>query len=218
MEDYTFRKATAGDIPFLAEVIIAAEKGSSTILGFSTLFNLPEERIKELIISMLEEEIDGCEFSLSSFYLATFNGVPVAGTSSWIEAHENPPSKLLKSNLLSYTFPRESFDFFRDKAPLLQGMTLERDPETLQFEYGFTSAEHRGKGLITFLLTEIMEQTKKNFPGIKKAQVQCFANNIPSVKQLSKLGFEVTRSVKSDDPGILKFLPFNEKLFLEKNI
>jgi len=216
MEEYTYRTANTEDIPFIADVIIAAEKGASTTLGFSTLFNIPEEKVKEFIVSMLEEEIDGCEFSLSSFHLVIFEGKPVVGVSSWVEAHDNLPSKILKSNLLSFTFPPENMEYFRTKAHLMQGMTVEREPETLQFEYGFTSREHRGKRVLFSLMEQIFAETKREFPEVKKAQVQCFSNNQPSINLLTNLGFEITRSVRTDNPEVLGVLPFNEKLLLEK--
>jgi hypothetical protein len=218
MEEYTYRKASTEDIPFIADVIIAAEKGASSTLGFSTLFNLSEEKVKEFIISMLEEEIDGCEFSLSSFNLVIFQGMPVVGVSSWIEAHDNPPSRILKSNLLSYTFPPENMDYFRTKAHLMQGMSVERDPETLQFEYGFTSKEYRGKKILFSLMEQLLSETKRDFPEVKKAQVQCFSNNQPSINLLTNLGFEITKSVRTDNPEVLGVLPFNEKLLLEKHL
>ena len=46
-------------------------------LSFSTLFGLEEDRVKPLIISLFEENIEGCEFSPSSYLIADYNGVPV---------------------------------------------------------------------------------------------------------------------------------------------
>lgn len=77
MNEYLIRKAKAADIPFLADVVIASEKGMSDNLSFTTLFNIPEDRAKELIINMFEEEIDGCELSLSSFIVTEYNGQPI---------------------------------------------------------------------------------------------------------------------------------------------
>ena len=80
MDGYLIRKAKTEDIPFLADVIIASEKGMSENLSFTTLFNIPEDRAKQLIISMFEEEIDGCELSLSSFIVTEYNGKPISGS------------------------------------------------------------------------------------------------------------------------------------------
>jgi hypothetical protein len=53
MSGYQLRPANENDIEFITEVIIAAEKGNSDILGFSTLFNLSESEVKEAIGAML---------------------------------------------------------------------------------------------------------------------------------------------------------------------
>ena len=59
MDGYTIRKAIPKDIPFLADVVIAAEKGMSDKLSYATLFNFSETEVKALVINMLEEENDG---------------------------------------------------------------------------------------------------------------------------------------------------------------
>jgi len=67
MDNYKIRKATLEDIDFLVEAIIAAEKGASDTLSYTAIFGLTEEKTSDYIKSMLEEEIDGCELSVSSY-------------------------------------------------------------------------------------------------------------------------------------------------------
>ena len=67
--EYVIRKATINDANFLADVIIGAEKSLTENLGLANFFELTEEEVKELIIKMLEEEVDGCDFSISSFFI-----------------------------------------------------------------------------------------------------------------------------------------------------
>jgi len=54
-------------------------------LSYSTFFNLSEEQVRSYIIRMFEEEVDGCEFSLSSYLLYEYEGNPVASVGGWIE-------------------------------------------------------------------------------------------------------------------------------------
>ena len=111
MDEYLIRKAIPGNIPLVADVIIASEKWRSENLSFTTLFNVPENEVNALIISMLEEEIDGCELTLSSYYGNEYKKEPVSGSSPWIEGFGGcMPSKILKSNLISYTFGKESIE------------------------------------------------------------------------------------------------------------
>jgi len=219
MDDYIFRDATLDDIPFVADVIINAEKSSSDKLGFSLLFNLPEDKVKELIMAMLAEEVDGCEFSLSSFLIVEYKGFPVASSGGWIEGfHDSTPSKILKSNLLSFTFPPESLQYLKEKSYLLQDMYLERENLALQMEYAYVSREHRGNNLAAAIVTKFIERALIEYPGLKKVQVQCYKNNVPSIRLLSTLGFTEEKSVKSDAPEVLDYLPFNVKILMEKII
>ena len=89
MSDYILREATLSDIPFLTEAVIAAEKSNSDKLSYSTLFNVSEDKARELIMSMFDEEIEGCELSIDSFLIAEYNGFPAATFGAWIEGFDD---------------------------------------------------------------------------------------------------------------------------------
>ena len=135
MEGYSIRRALEKDIPFLADVVIAAEKGNSETLSYATLFNFSEEKVKDLIIAMFEEEIEGCEFSVDSYLIVEHEGKPVASFSAWIEGLDGTASKILKSNLISYTFGKEAIEFLISKQDIIKDILTEREELTLQFEY-----------------------------------------------------------------------------------
>lgn len=71
---YSIRKAQLEDSKFLAEAIISAEKSNSDKLSLSTFFNLEEEKVEELVIAILDEEIEGCEFQWIAFWLLIMRG------------------------------------------------------------------------------------------------------------------------------------------------
>jgi len=217
MNEYLIREAAESDIPFLADAVIAAEKGNSDKLSFSTLFNLPEEKIKELLIAMFEEEIDGCEFSLSSFLVAECRGEHAGALCAWIEGFEGAMlSSILKSNLILHTFPKESFEFFRTVSPIIKDILIDREPLTLQLEYMHITGKYVGQGIDLALLTKNEENALAKYPGLKKSQCQVYKNNIFGLKMSLKNGFKIIRSYKSDNDDIFDYLPFNEKLLLEK--
>lgn len=219
MNEYLIRKAKASDIPFLADVIITSKKGMSENLNFTTLFNIPEDRAKELIINMLEEEIDGCELSLSSFIVTEYNGKPVSGSGAWIESYNGSlPSKILKSNLMSYTFGKESIDFLKTKWHIIKDVLVDREPLTLQLEYFHILSEHQGKGLDTQLMNRIEENALAIYPDLEKVQCQIFKNSIFAIKILIKHGFTIVKKYKSDHEDIFDYLPSNEKYLMEKNL
>lgn len=218
MDEYLIRKAIPGDIPFLADVIIASEKGRSENLSFTTLFNVPEDKAKELIINMLEEEIDGCELSLSSFYVTEYKGQPVSGSGAWIEGFGGcMPSKILKSNLISYTFGTESIEFLKTKSHIIKDVMVDREPMTLQLEYFHIVHEHQGKGLDAGLMERIEADALAMYPELEKAQCQIFKNNVFAIKILLRYGYKIVKSYKSDNKEIFDYLPYNEKCLIEKS-
>lgn len=219
MEEYLIRNAKTDDIPFLAEAVIAAEKGRSDKLSYATLFNLTESRVKEYLIRIFEEDIEGCELSLSSFLVAEFQSAPVAAVSTWIECfNDNLPSALLKANLILNTFDKKDIDFFRSKSHVIKDILAEREPMTLQLEYMYVSNAHLGKGLDAVLIKKSEERALGIWNAVPKIQGQLFKNSIFAVMVLRKLGFDISKSYKAANSEVLNYLPFDEKLLMEKKI
>ncbi|HQW92963.1 MAG TPA: hypothetical protein PKY28_07670 [Ferruginibacter sp.] len=217
MNEYLIRKAGPEDIPFLADVVIASEKGMSDRLSFTTLFNKPEAEARELIIQMFEEEVDGCELSLSSFIVTEFEGKPISGSGAWIEGFNgNMPSGILKSNLISYTFGKESIAYLKTKSHIVKDLQIDREPMTLQLEYFHIKDEHLGKGLDAALMDRIEQNALAEYPALKKVQCQIFKNSVFSIKILLRHGFKIVKSYRSDNGDIFDYLPYNEKLLMEK--
>jgi GNAT superfamily N-acetyltransferase len=215
---YSVRQATEADIPFLTQTIMEADKSGTDKLSYATLYGVSEADAKRNISSMLEEEIDDCDLSVSSFLIAEADGQPVAAFGSWVEGGRNDilPSGLLKSNLLGYTYGVEAMKRLAEKAPLLNGMLLEREPGTLQFESLFVAERHRGRGLGQMLVEEHIKWRRSQHPELKKAQVQLFSGNSAAKATYAKCGFVPVRTGKSGDAEILQYLGQDEKLLMEK--
>jgi hypothetical protein len=217
MNEYLIRDAVKEDIPFLADVVIAAEKGGSDKLSFSTLFNLTENEVKDLLIAIFEEEIDGCELSVSSFLVAEYNGELVAASGAWIEKFDGGlSSQILKSNLISYTFTKESIAFLKTKSDIIKDILIEREPLTLQFEYLYIKQDYAGRGIDIELVQKNEKKAVEKYPRLKKAQCQLFKNNIFAVKMAIKKDFKIVRTYKAADSNILDYLAGDEKILMEK--
>ena len=218
MNEYFIREASFSDLSFISTVVVLAEKSNSDKLSFSTLFNLSENKVKELIVSMFEEEIEGCEFDLKNYLVVEYEGEAVAAFGSWIEGYNgNMPSKILKSNLIGHTFGRECVEFLRTKSLIIKDILAEREGLALQFEYLFVSEKHRGKKLANLLIQKLEERALKGYPELKKAQVQVYKNNIQAIKVYENCGFKIAKSFASTHPEVMDYLPFNEKYIMEKN-
>lgn len=216
-KDYSIRKATIDDVGFLTDVIISAEKSMTDNLGLANFFEVSEEHLRSLIIAMFEEEIDGCEFCVSSFFVVCFKNRPIAALSGWLEAYyDDMPSALLKSNLINATFPIENIKKGILKFDIIKDIQYERQKETYQFEYSHVDSEHRGKYLINRLIDAHLENAKKLNPKLKKAQLQPFENNKTMVKIAELSGFKTIKIFESKNNEILKYFPYNVKLLMEK--
>lgn len=214
------RPATLDDRDFIVEAIISAEKSGTDKLGISTLFGLSEEEVCGYLVEMLKEEIDGCEFSVSSFLIAEVNQVPIAAMAGWIEGRNEDrlPSALLKSNLLGYVLPAKNLEHIRQLSDVIRDLQISREKDTYQIEYVYVSPDYRGHHLSERLLGEHYQRGCTEYRGIRKMQVQVFAGNFPALRAYEKFGFVRSKEYRGYHPEITDYLPGNVKLLLEKII
>lgn len=145
-----FRHATVNDIDFIVDTIVAAEKSGTDNFGLANLFEVTETEMRNYIKEMLEEEIDGCELSLSSFIVAEYEGEAVAAFGGWIEGknEDDMPSPLLKANLINYYLPKEKVLASMAKADIVKPLQIDREAGAYQLEYSYTKPEYRGNGIM----------------------------------------------------------------------
>ena len=217
---YIFRDATIKDLDFLSIAIIEAKKGGSDMVGLANLFELSEQEFKGYVVQMLEEEIDGCDFSISSFIIAEYEGQPVATFGGWIEGdnEDEMPSALLKSNLIGFVIPIKNVQKASEKSHLLEKLQVERVEGTYQLEYGYTVPEHRGHHLIGKLIEKHLERAKASGKPVRKMQVLVYDNNIAAISAYLKAGFRVIQKLEAGNIDVLKYYPHDKELFLEKSI
>ncbi|MEE3414475.1 MAG: GNAT family N-acetyltransferase [Prevotella sp.] len=217
---YIFRKATTNDIDFLSKAIVEAKKGGSDMVGMANLFELSEEEFRKYVSLMLEEEIDGCDFSVSSFIIAEYDERPVATFAGWIEGanEDEMPSSVLKSNLIGYVIPHENIQKAQEKAHLLENLQIERVEGTYQLEYGYTIPVHRGHHLIGRLIEKHVERAKASSVPVSKMQVLVYDNNKAAITAYTKAGFKVIQELVADNNEVLKYYPHNREIFLEKEL
>jgi ribosomal protein S18 acetylase RimI-like enzyme len=218
IENYTIRPALLTDIDFIIETIIAAEKGGTDKLSYATLFKLTEEEFKKYIKCILEEDINGCEFSISSFLVIDVLGKPIAAVGGWLEGinEDNLPSAILKSNLVSYHFPKENLLSANTKSNVIKGTQIKRENNTYQIEYVYVDDRYRGQNFAGILIDAHIKRCKKL--GCKIMQVQLSANNKPALTCYQKAGFYTEQIYTSENMEILNYLPFNQKLLMQKII
>ena len=217
---YTFRLAGKSDFHFLSKVIIEAEKSGSDKIGIAKVFNLTECELQNYLIQMFEQEIEGCEFSYSSFIIAEYNTNPVAAFGGWIENENeyNQLSAVLKSNLIGYVFPMEKLLELKKSQKIIKDILIEREPHTHQLEYAYVDERHRGKGLTHQIIMELLKLAKNINPSLTKSQVQVFENNKSAIQVYLGAGYKEVKRKESHHPLILEYLPYNIKIVLEKDL
>jgi ribosomal protein S18 acetylase RimI-like enzyme len=218
-DEYIIRNAGQEDCAFIAEAIIAAEKSGTEKMSLSSLFDLTEKEVAELLIQILNEESSGSEFSLNCFLITEHEGKPVSAVAGWIEnVGVNISSRMIKTNLLYSAFPAKNILVAHSRSGIVKDIQIEREKNTLQIEYVYTIDKYRGKGLAKKLIDRHISNARTVFEGLRKVQVQVFKNNVEAVSLYECLGFVCVQRFISTDKETMVYLPGDEKVLMEKII
>lgn len=217
-EDIIIRSANKQDIDFLVDTIVFAEKSGTDVFGLANLFGCTEEKMRYYIGKMLEEEIDGCEFSISSFVVAEYQGRTVSALGGWIEGQNESglPSAILKSNLVGYCLPVESILKSQSMQIIVGPIQIPRERETYQLEYAYTIPDYRGKGFLGCIFEWHLKKALSR--GVRKMQLHVFANNIPAIKSYEKLEFKEVGRFVSGHGNTTQYYPSNTILLMERDL
>lgn len=218
MENFTFRNATINDIPFLVDTIIEAEKSGTNILTYSTFFGITEDETRKYLAKMLEEEIDGCELSISSFLLAEFETKVVAAVAAWIEGTEGISSTVLKGNLLNYTLPKEALRKAVSLNAMVRQLHIEYIPNTIQIGLVYVAKANRGRNLVSLLINKQIENLLRKNTDPTGVYVQVFGNNLAAIKAYEKSGFRKVLNKESVDKEIMKYMPSRSKVLMKREL
>lgn len=216
-ENLIIRAAESRHIPFLIEAIISADKGLGTVCSYCGLFNINEDQFRSILTDIFEEDIEGCEFGVSSFLVVEDNSQAVACVSSWIEEADGVPSWLIRMSALSHFLNQENLDHIKPLKSLTESMLLSRTPEALQFESVFVHPSHRGKGLVHKLFKAHLENHLEFSPQTQKPELLTYVHNIQAIKAYEKLGFEIVETSSSQHPDVLKYYPDNGMIRMQWN-
>jgi ribosomal protein S18 acetylase RimI-like enzyme len=218
MSSFTIRKATVGDISFLVDTIIEAEKSGTSIFTYTTIFGLTLDEARKYISDMLLEEVDGCELSISSFLIAKKNDQYAAAVGAWIEGYDGMPSSVLKGNLLNYILPKACIE----KAVLLNNLVkdlhIEYIGNTIQIGLVYVSENFRGLGLVNILIEEQLKLLLQIAPEITESYVQVFGNNRAAIKSYEKSRYVIHSEKISDKREITDYFPSNTKVLLRREL
>ncbi len=216
--EITIRNANENDLDFLVEAIYYAEKSGTEIFSYSTIFNLSEEEIKQILRNIIAENEGYCELSLDSFLVAEIDNKLVGTVAGWVEAMDEIPSALAKANMLFSNLPSQAIENAISLNKILSEIHIERTEHALQLESIYTNKDFRGKGIAKLLIDKHIELAKQKDKTVKIAQIILADNNSSAINTYKNAGFELTLHPKTENKEILKYLPSNGKLLMEKKI
>lgn len=216
------RRATINDIDFIVDTIVAAEKSGTDNFGLANLFEVSESEMRNYIKGMLEEEIEGCELSLSSFLVAEVEGEVVAAFGGWIEGknEDEMPSALLKANLINYYLPKEKVLVSMVKSDIVKPLQIDREEGAYQLEYSYTKPEYRGKGIMKAIIERhISDYLNSDVDKLnRKVQVHVFECNPSAIKTYQSCGFITVSRYETDNDSVKRYFPGNVQLLMEKQL
>lgn len=216
LSDLVIRKATPQDVDFIAETIIEADKSGTPISSSCNILGISEKEYRALLTKiLLEDDVEGQEFSLSGFLVAELHGEPIGGLGSWIEMATGVPSHILYSTILLHQMDREKISPILANFKITRELNFRKENGCIIFEYGYVKKAFRRKGVYTRIM---IESIKKHYPTnnvIPKVQGSCFKANYPSLNANTKLGFKVVETKISENEELKKMFPYNEKVKLE---
>ena len=212
------REATLDDVDFIATTIIEAEKSGTDRNGTANYFELAEEEYRKYIIQMLEEEVDGCEISISSFVVAEYEGNIVAARGGWLEGanEDGLPSAILKSNLFAYIIPEKNMLKGKAKYDIVKDLTIDRESGTYQLENSYTSPLYRGYHIMNRLDEYHIDLAIKL--GAKKVQGHIYQSNEKSIKACERSGFQIVQRYVSNHPKIKDYYPDDTIVLMEREL
>ncbi len=209
------RNAVDSDIEFVIETIVQAEKGNENSISYCKLFNINESEFRAVLGKILKEKICNFEFSLLNFKIAESRGLKVAAYGAWVEGIDGISSGILKISALKTFLQKENILHYKMSAPVVDEISIRRQPGTIQFESIYIVEEFRGKNIGKMLVEALLTDLAGKHPEVEAAHVQLMKQNSVSLQAHQKYGFEIIEEKTSLNPQILNFYSGDTRVLME---
>lgn len=198
MDDLVFRKATPVDLPFLIAAVKAAEKLSTASCTYEKIFMLSAAEVDALLNQALSIESGGYQLALSTFFVYTRGGVPVACCSSWIEAADGISSGFKMAAVLSDLLGFEKWIDAKAAIKAFADATPQRITGALQMETFYVEPSCRGQGITARIIDSVIRHFDSFGTQPKFAEITMLEGNVEALRAYQKAGFHIHRK---GDPG-----------------
>lgn len=212
-----FRKATSNDTEFIIDAIVESEKSGTQLLSWSQIFDITEIQVREMIQTVLEEDIAEQEWCIENFIIAQQESTNCAALSAWVEPETGLGSSAIKAQVISYLYP-ELWQKYANALSEVAKIQLKRKPNALQLEHIYTAASFRGKGIAGQLIDFTIQHHKNTTSNLKYAEIQFMAENAVAKRSYTKCGFLSETKGPISDFGGLTLLPGHQRISLLREI
>jgi len=212
------RRGNLGDIEFIRDAIIEAERSGTSYSMYERAFELTEPELRSLIEAALREEIDGCELCCDSFWLAIRDGVPQGCIATWIEADDGPSSSHRKAQLLAHTLGLEKWKRAQDKLRALAVIDIPRRSGALQIESVYTAPSARGAGIAAQLIEHAISDCRATRPDVSSSQILSIVGNESSARAFRRAGFQQAATTSTADSHVRELFPGSGRVQWERTL
>lgn len=220
VDSIVIRRANSEEMSFVVQAILEAEAGGLGPIPWCALFELTQAEFKKIIVQILEEELEGQEWCLPQFFIAYYQGQPVAALSAWTEQSGGQSSAMLMSSLVYHFIPAEKRESAEDRLNKFSQLRISRTPGTLQLESIYTHPDYRGKGIMRQLITEVIHQEKRANPELAQVEIILSGSNLAARAAYEKAGFDCVEVVKYSgaESEILSLFPGTSRIKMSKSL
>ncbi|MDD3737907.1 MAG: hypothetical protein PHP31_01250 [Lentimicrobiaceae bacterium] len=211
--EITIRPANKNDIPFIAKVIINAEKGMGATVSYCRLFEISEAEFYDFLVAILEINLPNYEFSMDSYGIAVQNNKSVACCGAWVEGIAGISSSMLKINAFKKGFSKEKMNVFYKNIGDVENLSFKRVPNVIQLEYMYIEPEVRGHNLPKMFVDYHINRLKHL--GAEKMHGYIIEENVISVRAMQKAGMKIIGKITDNNPKVAEYYNGNSRLLLE---
>lgn len=216
--NFSYRPATPDDLDFCIDAVVQAEKSRSSLFPYSKIFNISEKEMRNIIRSILIEDIKGQELALSAFTIATQDDLPVGACASWVEQLDGMSSNTLKSDILSHFIPEQNFEQALPILKMLQPLNIEREPLSIQLESLYVKKEHRSMEAFLQLIDVAARVQFDQNPNIviQRSYGAFSGHNAFMARAVLRIGYVQKAIVTIENKEALNYIPSLSRIIMVK--
>lgn len=186
------------------------------MFSYSNIFEIPEQEVRKILALILAEDVEGQELCYSGYLIADVAGKTAGAVGAWIESECGQQSSVRKAMLLNYFFPKENMLKAQQKRRYLDQMHFDCDAGALVQDIGLVLPEYRGQGIYQKLMLEQIRMHRERKPELRISQLHFLKSNQMAFNIYSRLGYKLTKEKTCRNPEVLRWLPSDTQLFMEK--